>query len=118
MVRYVHVLTSPAAGELRVGCVCAGRLTGAASLSLERERHARSLSERYETFAAEKHWAIENDRQTRPGRHTHWDYMAIIYRSGDGWRWMLIYSGGKYRSVSNYPSAEAARWDLWISQLA
>lgn len=116
-VRYVHVLSHSQLGELRVGCVCAGKLTGDAAGAAQRERSARNEAKRYDTWAAPEHWAIESDRHTRPGRHQHWDYMAMVYQVPDGWRWMLVYSGGKFRGTALFASAEEARRDLWLTQL-
>lgn len=115
-VRYVHLLAHPTGARLRVGCVCSARLTGDEEGAQTSEREARNRASRYQTFADEKHWAIEADRQTRAGRHLHWDYMAMIYAKPEGWRWMIVFSRGRFISPGTFASAEEARRDLFMTQ--
>ena len=54
-IRFVHVLTHPQyEGELHVGCVCAGKLTGNIELSKQKERERRNESKKFEAWQKRK----------------------------------------------------------------
>lgn len=50
-IRFVHVLTHPDyEGELKVGCICAGKLTGNLELSKKKERERKNESRKVEAW--------------------------------------------------------------------
>lgn len=54
-IRFVHVLTHPEyEGEYRVGCVCAGKLTGNPELSRQKEKERRNEARKLETWQKRK----------------------------------------------------------------
>lgn len=117
-VRYVHRLTHPAHAAIRVGCVCAGKLTADPLAAQARENEARNRSKRLQTWCESEEWAVEADRQTRAGRHVHWDYTVMVYRTTAGtWRWILLYSAGKFISPEAFATAEEAKGHFWRTQL-
>jgi hypothetical protein len=100
-VRFVHVMTHPdCPGELRVGCVCAGKMEENYEAARDRERRARAKAQRRQRLA-ERH-----DRARRlwvqPGQ---WR----ISDKGNFWRW----AGGVRVTVfrSEYPPCA---WRAWI----
>lgn len=116
-VRYVHVLTHPDHPPLRVGCICAEKLTGDQATPRLREKEVRNRAKRYATWADAAHWTIEEDRHTRSGRHAHWDYVVIIHRQTAGWRWLVLFADKQFRSTETLPSAEAAKYHFFSTQL-
>lgn len=117
-VRFVHRLRHPRHHSIRVGCICAGKLTADPQAAEAKETEARNRAKRLETWCNPEQWAIEEDRHTRSGRHVHWDYTVMAYRTAAGtWRWMLLYSGGKFVSPESFASAEEAKCHFWMTQL-
>jgi hypothetical protein len=116
-VRFVHVMGHPEyAGELRVGCVCAGHLEGDYAAAKDRERGARNAAARRDRLAARHRRAREDwadlsrwrvsekgnySRRSPAGRVT---LFPDRYRPG-GWKAVI---GDRFGSVSYAGPEDAA----------
>lgn len=118
-VRYVHTIEHPQHGRLRVGYVCAAKLTADNDTPLSQEKELRKRADRFNYWADPAHWKVEIDRHTRKGRALHWDYTFAAYRHGDNeWRWVVrIESQGNYHSDKIFRSAEEAKRTFWLKHI-
>jgi hypothetical protein len=80
-IRYVHHMTHQGYGDLAVGCICAGKMTGDYVGAKERERVVRNLGKRRENWLKRK-WRISGKGN---------QYLNIlghnvgVNRQGQGW---------------------------------
>lgn len=117
-VRYVHTLTHDEAASIRVGCVCAEKLTGDEKTPKEREDVLRGRAKRMLTWLDWRMWTTTDDEHRRRGRQLHWDFEFIAYRAADGWRWKIIIpTMGTYHGPHAYDDAEAAKQHFWLRRI-
>jgi hypothetical protein len=105
-IRFVHEVTHPFGHRLAVGCVCAGHLTQDYASAEARERAARRVSTRRETWVASPSW-----RRTAAGTSLH--RKCGRYRVVVGASFAALYDGGQrvsYRA-SDVAHAKARAFD-------
>jgi hypothetical protein len=115
-VRYVHVMVHPEwPGELRVGCICAGRMEENYAAARDRERQARNRAQRRQRLTerhdrARRLW-VQPERWRVSGKGNFWRWAGgvrvTVFRSEyppHAWRGWIGDELGQLR----HPSAEAA----------
>lgn len=111
-IRFVHHMTHPIEGDLRVGCVCAGRMELDPAGARKRETEARSLSDRRARFVASPRWKTTE----RGNRSLSQDGLRFVVRSaGLSYRASMLHIGTDtwIGGRSSYGSPQEARGALF-----
>lgn len=88
-IRYVHTMTHEDYGELEVGCICAGHLSGDISLSKERQAKLEQRLKRRENFPKLKNWKVSAKKNS-----------YIVFQRGGKKYWVVVTRpGGKYSAM-------------------
>jgi hypothetical protein len=117
-VRYVHVLRGRDGRLLRVGCVCAEKLTNDPATPRHLETAARNRAKRYASWAADAAWTIDETYHCRQGRRLHWEYTVVVAESPDKrWRWRVSVPVRTTECATDFASAAEAKrhfFDTWL----
>lgn len=117
-VRFVHLITHPEIfGQYRVGCICAGNLTGDPAGAQDRDARARAVS------TQRARWTSRKWRVSRAGNLVirHRGSVITVYRVGGGYSASLRQlAGGPTYLATTHQSAAAAQlaaFDAWIADM-
>lgn len=117
-VRFVHLITHPEiSGQYRVGCICAGNLTGDPVAAQDRDAKARAVS------AQRARWTSRKWKTSRAGNLVirHRGSVITVYRVGGGYSASLrqLARGPTYLATTHQSvtAAQLAAFDAWVADM-
>jgi len=115
-VRFVHTISHPDYPDIRVGCICASKLTGDGTACKAREQKLRNKASRYKQWLRNHPWQGDQEQTSVQG-YGNVTWVATVYCHSGQWWWQENSAGAI--TVCNIPmqSASDAKRDYWLQQI-